>query len=516
MPLNTLRLNHQKSSHPNDRIVFIKPLPRPAAQRADYDLADTFLRAIAAQCLPVMKGHHLSVTTLEEHEPNREFIGRNFNNGEVIQLVLRGQDGRRWNPFEMVAMVMMHELAHNTHMNHGKAFWETRNTYAEQLKGLWTKGYTGEGFWGSGRTLDDMRTTMGDNGVLTSRELQDLPLCGGAYRSRRRRRKRRAKGGPDDGRELTWKEKKERRIEKKFGKNGVTLGEDEDKRLGLEINRKGPVGGKPRVAQSKRGRELRAAAALARFEKNKQEVAALNGPEDADDGESTEEDEEDYEDVDVPEGEDAKDVNGMTILDHQGNGMVRVCEEEDKDDENVKHELRELEGLDYSFRTRLQQQEQRDVDVGPSAVTLSAHAEHNSLDRDSPVEDGRGDDDDDDDKKTTSNPLPRTGSAVEEERSSRIPSTKKTTSGMSVVSTTLPPLPTTTVIPCPICSLENPRANATCMACAHVLDPKKDPRHWSCQSEVCKGEGGNRYLNGGDAGVCGICGVRREALRGDL
>ncbi|KAG9793291.1 hypothetical protein KCU88_g494, partial [Aureobasidium melanogenum] len=86
MPLNTLRLNHQKSTHPNDRIVFIKPLPRPSSDRTSYDLADTFLRAIAAQCLPIMKNHFLSITTLEEHEPNREFIGRNFNNGEVIQL----------------------------------------------------------------------------------------------------------------------------------------------------------------------------------------------------------------------------------------------------------------------------------------------------------------------------------------------------------------------------------------------------------------------------------------------
>lgn len=55
MPLNTLRLNHQKSSHPNDRIVFIKPLPRPDADKASYDIANTFLRAIAAQCLPIMK-----------------------------------------------------------------------------------------------------------------------------------------------------------------------------------------------------------------------------------------------------------------------------------------------------------------------------------------------------------------------------------------------------------------------------------------------------------------------------
>lgn len=115
MPLNTLRLNHAPSSHPNDRIVFIKPLPMSPADKASYDTADTFLRAIAAQCLPVMKKHHLAVTTLAEHEPNREFIGRNFNNGEIIELVLRTHSGG-WVSFQMVQMVMMHELAHNLHM----------------------------------------------------------------------------------------------------------------------------------------------------------------------------------------------------------------------------------------------------------------------------------------------------------------------------------------------------------------------------------------------------------------
>lgn len=115
MPLNTLRLNHALSSHPNDRIVFIKPLPRPPTDKVSYDSADTFLRAIAAQCLPIMKKHHLAVTTLAEHEPNREFIGRNFNNGEIIELVLRTHAGG-WVSFLMVQMVMMHELAHNMHM----------------------------------------------------------------------------------------------------------------------------------------------------------------------------------------------------------------------------------------------------------------------------------------------------------------------------------------------------------------------------------------------------------------
>ncbi|KAK5190122.1 hypothetical protein LTR47_010049 [Exophiala xenobiotica] len=496
MPLNTLRLNHQKSSHPNDRVVFIKPLPRPASDQADYDLADTFLRAIAAQCLPIMKNHYLSVTTLEEYEPNREFIGRNFNNGEIIQLVLRSQNGG-WVPFNMVQMVMMHELAHNTHMNHGKGFWKTRNGYAEEMKGLWAKGYTGEGFWGSGRTVTDMNAVMGNN-ILTSQELEGLPLCGGTFRSRRRKRK--AKGA--DGKELTWKEKKERRIEKKFGKNGVALGEDEDKRLGLEFNRKGAIGGKPRVAQSKRGRELRAAAALARFETNKQEATALKNPEGEDEDESTEEEE--YEDVDAGE-EDATDVNGKRMLDTHGQGMIKVCEDEDKDDANVQNELKELEGLDRYFKPLRPDEggghNKKPTDSESSTPTRTPGGgkpphEHGS--------DGNADE--------VQASIPSSALKASEPNAVTTPVTlpagDETAAANKTAAASTRPSATLT---CPICSLETPRLNATCIACAHVLDPKKDPRHWSCQSEACK-DNVTAYLNAGDVGVCGICGTRRAGL----
>ncbi|KAJ4513723.1 hypothetical protein HRR83_005131 [Exophiala dermatitidis] len=368
MPLNTLRLNHQKSTHPNDRIVFIKPLPRSSSDRTSYDLADTFLRAIAAQCLPIMKNHFLSITTLEEHEPNREFIGRNFNNGEVIQLVLRSQRGG-WLPFNMVQMVMMHELAHNTHMNHGRDFWKTRNLYVEELKSLWQRGYTGEGFWGSGRALSDLSLVMSGNNVLASEELARLPLCGGTFRSRRTTRKR--KRGAGQGEELTWKEKRDRRIEKKFGKNGVALGEDESKRLALDYNHakmktkttKGVAKGvslgltKPRVAQSKRGRELRAAAALARFETNKKEVDVLEQQNTKNDGDEEEDDnEEEGDDLE----EDAVDSNGRKLLDSQGQGMVRVCDHEDAGhDVDAKHELEEMNFLDRYFKPVIQRQQQK-------------------------------------------------------------------------------------------------------------------------------------------------------------
>lgn len=59
--------------------------------------------------VPIMKEHHLSVMSLEEYEPNAEFVGRNFNAGEVIQLVLKARFTGHWLPFNYVQMVMMHE-----------------------------------------------------------------------------------------------------------------------------------------------------------------------------------------------------------------------------------------------------------------------------------------------------------------------------------------------------------------------------------------------------------------------
>ncbi|EXJ95316.1 hypothetical protein A1O1_00436 [Capronia coronata CBS 617.96] len=623
MPLNTLRLNHQKSSHPNDRIVFIKPLPRPASDQASYDLADTYLRAIAAQCLPIMKKHYLSVTTLEEYEPNREFIGRNFNNGEIIQLVLQSKNGG-WIPFNMVQMVMMHELAHNAHMNHGRDFWKTRNMYAEELKALWTRGYTGEGFWGSGRTLSEMGAVMGNN-VLGSDQLQGLPLCGGTFRSRRRKRQR--KGANGNANDLTWKEKRDRRIEKKFGKNGVALGEDEDQRLRLEFSRRGPVGTKPRVAQSKRGRELRAAAALARFETNKKVENAVKG-------EEMEEEEEEYEEVDVDAGEeDARDVNGVKLLDSHGHGMVRVCDDEDVDDVNVQHELQELGALDRYFKPMQKQQ------TRPRRQPQPQHGDGKGNGDDDGSGDVDGDGDGSNPQSYTVDAEPKsTGSATnasnsadtagnnsktdrrsrrttKQDKSSNIvtpseqPSTHPSqddhtpqdptspylpstcTTSKSSTSPTLQPRPASTTTPaskaeptttitvadsppltpslaaadttlttsrimtektpvttsaaktrtlhltsaatttttsssssssssstattspatisCPICSLKSSRLTATCTACSHVLDPNKDPRNWSCRSETCRARSAPRYLNSGDAGVCGICGAKR-------
>ena len=457
MPLNTLRLNHAPSSHPNERIVFIKPLKT----YPDHTHADLFLRAIAAQCLPIMKTHYLSITTLEEHEPNKEFIGRNFNNGEIIQLVLRGHSGG-WLPFRAVQMVMMHELAHNTHMNHGKGFWKVRNEYAGMMQGLFARGYTGEGLWGRGQTVRSLEEGLGGM-LIRSEELAELPVCGGTFRSRGRKRKRR--GGGED---LTWREKRDRRIEKKFGKKGQALGEDEETRLMLEVSKKGSIGGKPRVAGSKRGRELRAAAALARFGTNniKSEYEVKN--------EEETESEDEYED---DAGEDAVGTDGRKILDGKGNAMVKVCEDEDADDTFVKQEMDEMNL--YSFDSAIRQPE------SPASTTESEKSSIMPLHERKPPNQDQGF------EEGFSAPTKDT-----EASSPDLPAEVVTTDNASKPELT-----------CPICTTTNSRSNPTCITCAHVLDKRKDPRSWPCTSTSCSDLG---YLNAGDAGVCGLYGRSRK------
>lgn len=440
-----------------------------------------------------MKKYYLSVTTLEEYEPNPEFIGRNFNNGEVIQLVLRSRSGG-WVPFNFVQMVMMHELAHNLHMNHGKGFWAERNKFSNELRELWAKGYTGEGFWGNGRTFESLQAIAGNN-TIPSQELADLQVCGGTFRSRGRKRKR--AGGQQD---LTWKEKRERGIEKKFGKNGQALGEDEGTRMMLEVGKKGSVGGKPRVASSKRGRELRAAAALARFGPNNTEA---DGVKEEGAGEESEHEDE-YDDVDI-KAEDAKDVNGQRLLDSMGFGMLRVCGDEHKDgyDVHIKQEMEDLMELGRIVRTEQQTDSTRSMESGNTAQEgASVESTRNTIYdipqyRRSP---------------TPSSSSSRTLSSEGKTRRGSASVTAATTDTglLSAIIDSRRAVPALTATPstihCPICSMSNNRLNPTCTACAHVLDLKKTPRHWCCSSEVCQE---SRYVNAGDCGFCGVCGTRR-------
>ena len=161
-------------------------------------------------------------------------------------------------------------------------------------------------------------------------------MCGGTFASRNRK-KRKIKS------KITSKEQKERRIRRKFGTNGVTLGADEEQKVKLEKGKR--PAGKPRVAGSARGRELRAAAALSRFEVQKDEPQ-IKDQELVTDSEAESEAEEEF--CVKPELTDAVDIDGIPLRDLKGGGMVRVCNEEDDGGEDAKRELSDFRSVTHA------------------------------------------------------------------------------------------------------------------------------------------------------------------------
>ncbi|RDA85765.1 hypothetical protein CP532_6292 [Ophiocordyceps camponoti-leonardi (nom. inval.)] len=450
MPWGFERVN-PKQSQPNANIVFIKPLKGP-----DEKTAQEFLERIAAQCVPIMRKHHLYVRALEEFEPNREFVGRNFNAGEVIQLVLKSRGSGRWLPFDYVQMVMMHELAHCKQMNHSRAFWAVRNGYAEEMRCLWNQGYTGEGIWGRGTKL---ATGAWEKDMVRPNEVLPEHLCGGTFRTRRgtNTKKRPAP---------SYREREERRIRRKFGENGTVLGADEEVKTKLERGKR--VQAKPRVANSERGRQLRAAAALARFDKGKEEIAK------AEETEGTSEcgDEESQDTT-------AVDDEGNPLLDSQGRELVKVCEDEDVNDVDARGELDELWHVFRKVRVKEEEEvklkEEKEVKVKEEEAEVMVK-EENEVEGKVKVKKEEEDDDDDEP------PIPE-GIVKHADEPSRPVGTRS----------------------CSACSFINIGLGTTCAMCANVLEPERTAGTWRCGSGRCA-----NYANSADCGVCGLCGGTRR------
>jgi hypothetical protein len=506
MPIGIQRLNAPKPQ-PSSQIIFIKPLPGPTQK-----YAQDFLERIAAICHPTMRANHLSIMTLEEHEPNPEFIGRNFNAGEIIQLVLKAPYSGHWLSFRSVQMVMMHELAHCKQMNHSGAFWKVCNGFKGELRELWNKSYTGDGLWGRGLTLLSGEYHTGGN--VGDEELP-RNLCGGTFRTFKRGKRKRGSERPKE----TYAERQQRRIKKRFGVNGVALGDDEDAKIKLE-NGKKPKG-KPKVAGSKRGRELRAAAALARFDQAKDEEVKREAEEMFGDSET----EDDSEDVDLKT--EALDLDGSQMRDGRGRGMVRVCEDEDQDDVRVKQEMEELHVLDDPGPRPLPKKTSKSLNYlmngsnRPAADHIGTCSGQRSAIEDSGVPDptlgssGTR-------LRMEDIPLyvePDEGSTLEEK--SAKPGQAKPTKA-SYGRTPPEPMPAHSLpdppnepsqhtpengLTCPICSMSNEPSSLLCIACSHVLDTNKITKYWRCQSDTCKA---SQYINAADHGLCGICGARKS------
>ncbi|KAL9096359.1 MAG: hypothetical protein Q9165_001356 [Trypethelium subeluteriae] len=482
MPLGFERLN-ERTQRPNPLINFIKPLPGPNSH-----LAEDFLSRIAAIVLPIMRANYIAVMALEEYPPNPEFAGRNFNAGEVIQLVLRGRSGG-WLPFRSVQMVMVHELAHCKQMNHSRYFWGVRNAYAEELRGLWAKAYTGDGLWGKGRTM-----LVGEYGSESASDPREEPrsLCGGTFRSGGRKRKKKA--GVKDKPKESYAERQQKRIRRKFGEGGVTLGDDEGARMVLE---KGKMqSGKPRVAGSKRGRELRAAAALARFDQAGKEQQTKHELRDS--GSETEWESE----ADVSPDQQALDIDGKKMLDQQGRGLFKVCEDEDKHDINVKRELDELHELDdWKSLPPAEDQPQNLFKKEPGDLGTESKQKPSLDEPDRTFRDVSDQSRNDQQAIVSQYNLP---SFISQEAQKEIqsggalnkPEGHDNGGDKSYDRTT-----------CAICSLKNDSETLTCMACGNFLDLDRLPNHWRCQSLACRG---GLFVNAGDCGICGACGAARR------
>jgi len=471
MVLGFQRLN-ERTQRPNTFINFIKPLPG-----SDQELAQDFLERIAAICYPVMRAHHISVMALEEHVPNREFVGRNLNAGEVIQLCLKSLNGQ-WLSFRTVQMVMMHELAHCKQMNHSKAFWKVRDSYAEHLKVLWGQNYYGEGLWGKGQSLLSGRYTN-DSNPEAAPDVRSL--CGGAYRGRGGKHK----SGKDKPK-LSYAERQQKRISRKFGKHGEgnIVGEDLYAKERLEKGRQ--TSAKPKVASSKRGRELRAAAALARFDQAKT-IVEEEEPEIVTEDDSTESDTESEGENDQPQ---LMDNDDNAVLDRKGHPLFKVCDDEDMRDEDVKRELEELQDLSMIPETQ-----QALTVKKPQRTSWQLKRPATELKEEPPTT-----------KRSKPSTAAPTESTLFSNSAGQPPKPSSQPARASPLNRPVSTIRSEVPQSCPVCSLTNEPGTATCVACANVLDERRAGGTWRCANLECATSG---YINAGDAGVCGICGRAR-------
>ncbi|KAL1744844.1 WLM domain-containing protein [Schizophyllum fasciatum] len=284
-----LRLN-EREANPNPHINFISALH--SHSQADHDSAKQLLLALAAQVRPVMKDHGFAVNSLEEYEHNKVFLGRNWNAGETIELVLRGPDGS-FMPTHFIMSTLCHE-----HMNHGPAFQELWRRLRTEVRALQDRGYFGDGYWSSGTRLGDSAQVEG-KGVASSEYMPEY-MCGGAQNRQRPTAIRRRRGArrPREtvpslltGRQTAKRRKAGARVTSKyaFEGEGTTLS-GQDPKAG------GKGAGFRKQATSKTAREERLAAIEKRMQTLQGNVASTSTTNSAETAETIEIDSSDDED----------------------------------------------------------------------------------------------------------------------------------------------------------------------------------------------------------------------------
>ncbi|KAK6361361.1 hypothetical protein TWF730_005095 [Orbilia blumenaviensis] len=451
MPLGFERLN-ERAQRPNKNINFIKPLDGP-----DKAIAQDILERVAAIVYPIMKKNHLYVMALEEFPPNREFWGRNFNAGEVIQLVLKNpHNAKKWH-------------------NHSRRFHKHRLGYVSELAELKGKGYTGEGFWGKGTSLHPSANLTGDQQIPKEELPEDL--CGGVYRRVKKKR--------DPRKKVDYQEQKRRRIIKKFGSlEGNTVGGDDELRLELEKGKKPK--GKPRVASSARGRDLRAEAALKRFETQKKEEEAKK----------------------------EENVDSESESESEGEGELVKLEDDEVD---MKAMMEEMSALACGGSQASESSKDAFPEIGNNNDSITASS---SRSVETPTnKPGRSDvrqtrkqkkepavivlsDDDDMPQVTTSKSV---ANKLRKETDTKKPGTLQSSTPAKVVNLEEGEKEIQERL-CGACQMSNDHNMITCMVCSNVL--REGVQAWKCKSESCKNSDSG-YRNSIDVLYCGVCGRKR-------
>ncbi|KZT57701.1 WLM-domain-containing protein, partial [Calocera cornea HHB12733] len=178
-----------------------------------------------------MKKHGFTVNSFEEYEFNRVFAGRNWNAGEVVELVLRRPSGAFY-PTPYLLNTLCHELAHIKHMNHGAQFHALWRALRGEVEALRRRGYYGDGMWSAGVRVGDGERVGGAGEMLGAEEVPEW-TCGGAQEkkrpartARRRRvaRNRRQGGATETGRQTERRRKPGGRVRAEvFGEGGARL-----------------------------------------------------------------------------------------------------------------------------------------------------------------------------------------------------------------------------------------------------------------------------------------------------
>jgi DNA-dependent metalloprotease WSS1 len=274
---------------------------------------------------------------------------------------------------------------------------------------------------------------------------------------------------------------------------GDKVGADDSVRSSLEKGKKNMSA--PKIAQSNRGRELRAAAALARFEKQQQEekVEGVVGIDD-NTGDDTEYDEEDDRMVDVG----------------GGRCLIPVSGEEDGEIEQdqLRRELLGLvEACGPGITTPLVQYR---ADLNEARVkggrVIANQKGEKATSENGPVNGS---------KEPIYDSLQILSASLGKPESlptgfSRSP-TKFNVSDDPILlepktqATLLSPIQlSASKTICSACTTANDPDAITCMVCANVVAPEKIKNSWRCPCSK-----GTQYLNSEDSGVCGICERRK-------